>query len=155
MLTNFVQRLNWIVRACNKRRNRAAIWLCVKVLLKRFNLNSNLFSLRAASANNACNAARMLETQPKVVQGGVQFLFPTSRWSVTSLRGPGERNFNAVSHKPKLTGTDWIGARVCLWGTTLKFLSPGPRNDVTDHLANAQTRLGRHDSHMLVSRIRV
>jgi len=23
-----------------------------------------------------------------------------SRWSVTSLRGPGERNFNAVSHKP-------------------------------------------------------
>ena len=25
---------------------------------------------------------------------------PTSRWSVTSLRGPGQRNFNAVSHKP-------------------------------------------------------
>ena len=25
---------------------------------------------------------------------------------MTSLRGPGERNFNAVSHKPKLTGTD-------------------------------------------------
>ena len=29
-----------------------------------------------------------------------------SRRSVTSLGGPGERNFNAVSHKPKLTGKD-------------------------------------------------
>ena len=28
----------------------------------------------------------------------------------------------------------WIGARVGLWDTALKFLSPGPRNDVTDHL---------------------
>ena len=28
---------------------------------------------------------------------------------MTSLRGPGERNFNAVSHKPKLTGTDARG----------------------------------------------
>ena len=27
-----------------------------------------------------------------------------------------------------------IGARVGLWDTALKFLSPGPRNDVTDHL---------------------
>ena len=58
---------------------------------------------------------------------------------MTSLRGPGESNFNAVSHKPKLTGKDWIelnwiGARVGLWDTALKFLSPGPRNDVTDHL---------------------
>ena len=30
--------------------------------------------------------------------------------------------------------TDRIGARVGLWDTALKFLSPGPRNDVTDHL---------------------
>ena len=29
---------------------------------------------------------------------------------------------------------NWIGARVGLWDTTLKFLSPGPCNDVTDHL---------------------
>ena len=28
---------------------------------------------------------------------------------MTSLRGPGERNFNAVSHKPKLTGTTASG----------------------------------------------
>ena len=28
-----------------------------------------------------------------------------------------------------------IGARVGLWDTALKFLSPGPHNDVTDHLA--------------------
>ena len=27
-----------------------------------------------------------------------------------------------------------ISARVGLWDTALKFLSPGPRNDVTDHL---------------------
>ena len=31
--------------------------------------------------------------------------------------------------------TDRIGARVGLWDTALKFLSPDPRNDVTDHLA--------------------
>ena len=29
---------------------------------------------------------------------------------------------------------NWIGARVGLWDTALKFLSPGPRNDVTDNL---------------------
>ena len=29
---------------------------------------------------------------------------------------------------------NWIGARVGLWDTALKFLSTGPRNDVTDHL---------------------
>ena len=29
---------------------------------------------------------------------------------------------------------NWIGARVGLWDTALKFLSPGPRIDVTDHL---------------------
>ena len=32
---------------------------------------------------------------------------------MTSLRGPGKRNFNAVSHKPKLTGTDWIELNWC------------------------------------------
>ena len=31
---------------------------------------------------------------------------------------------------------NWIGARVGLWDTALKFLSPGPRNDVTDHLVS-------------------
>ena len=30
--------------------------------------------------------------------------------------------------------TDRIGARAGLWDTALKFLSPGPRNDVADHL---------------------
>ena len=29
---------------------------------------------------------------------------------------------------------NWIGGRVGLWDAALKFLSPGPRNDVTDHL---------------------
>ena len=28
---------------------------------------------------------------------------------------------------------NWIGARIGLWDTALKFLSPGLRNDVTDH----------------------
>ena len=65
------------------------------------------------------------------------FRMITARWSVTSLRGPGERNFNAVSHKSKLTGTDWIELNWCArWfmGYGIKILSPGPRNDVTDHL---------------------
>ena len=114
---------------------------------------------------------------------------------MTSLRGPGERNFNAVSHKPtrapiqfnrpfpsskkfhfqneakcetfvvemsfnydankthfhnkgfapslvlkvKLFGTQkWpiqsVPVSFGLWDTALKFLSPGPRSDVTDHL---------------------
>ena len=55
---------------------------------------------------------------------------------MTSLRGPGERNFNAVSHK--------LFARVGLWDTALKFLSPGPRSDVTDHLDDtiAKFRIG-------------
>ena len=50
-----------------------------------------------------------------------------SRWSVTSLRGPGERNFNVVSHKPKLTGTDWIELNWCArWfmGYSIKISSP-------------------------------
>ena len=32
--------------------------------------------------------------------------------------------------------TDRIGAHVGLWDTTLKFLSPGLRNNVTDHLVS-------------------
>ena len=34
-----------------------------------------------------------------------------------------------------------IGARVGLWDTALKSLSPGPRNDVTDHLGNRALHL--------------
>ena len=52
-----------------------------------------------------------------------------TRWSVTSLRGPGERNFNAVSHKPKLTGTDWIELNWCArWfmGYGIKISFPRP-----------------------------
>ena len=52
-----------------------------------------------------------------------------SRWSVTSLRGPGERNFNALSHKPELTGTDWIELNWCArWfmGYGIKISFPRP-----------------------------
>ena len=48
---------------------------------------------------------------------------------MTSLRGPGERNFNAVSHKPKLTGTDWIELNWCArWfmGYGIKISFPRP-----------------------------
>ena len=58
----------------------------------------------------------------------------TSRWSVTSLRGPGERNFNAVSHKQTRAPIQSVPISFGLWDTALQFLSPGPRNDVTDHL---------------------
>ena len=56
---------------------------------------------------------------------------------MTSLRGPGERNFNAVSHKPMRAPIQFNS--ICsgsfgLWDAALKFLSPGPRSDVTDHL---------------------
>ena len=57
---------------------------------------------------------------------------------MTSLRGPGERNFNAVSHKPtraSIQSVQSVPVSFGLWDTALKFLSPGPRNDVTDHLA--------------------
>ena len=118
---------------------------------------------------------------------------------MTSLRGPGERNFNAVSHKPsrapiqfnrpfpsskkshfqneakcetfvvkmsficiiienhfhingfalnlvlkvRFFGTrKWpiqsVSVSFGLWDTALKFLSPGPRNDVTDHLERTE-----------------
>ena len=53
---------------------------------------------------------------------------------MTSLRGPGERNFNAVSHKPTRAPIQSVPVNFGLWDTALKFLSPGPRNDVTDHL---------------------
>ena len=56
---------------------------------------------------------------------------------MTSLRGPGDRNFNAVSHKPTLAPIQSVPVAPVsfgLWDTALKFLSPGPRNDVTDHL---------------------
>ena len=58
---------------------------------------------------------------------------------MTSLRGPGERNFYAVSHKPtrapiQFNSIQSVPVSFGLWDTALKFLSPGPRSDVTDHL---------------------
>ena len=53
---------------------------------------------------------------------------------MTSLRGPGDKNFNAVSHKPTRAPIQSVPVSFGLWDTALKFLSPGPRNDVTDHL---------------------
>ena len=58
-----------------------------------------------------------------------------------SLRGPGERNLNAVSHKPTRAPIQSVPITLVsfgLWDTALKFLSPGPCNDVTDHLGEAQ-----------------
>ena len=62
---------------------------------------------------------------------------------MTSLWGPGERNFNAASHKPTRAPIQSVPVAPVsfgLWDTALKFLSPGPRNDVTDHLAVAQAQ---------------
>ena len=56
---------------------------------------------------------------------------------MTSLLGPGERNFNAVSHKPTRAPIQSVPVAPVsfgLWDMALKFISPGPRNDVTDHL---------------------
>ena len=56
---------------------------------------------------------------------------------MTSLLGPGERNFNAVSHKPTRAPIQSVPVAPVsfgLWDTALKIISPGPRNDVTDHL---------------------
>ena len=36
------------------------------------------------------------------------------------------------------TELNWIGARVGLWDKALNFLSPGPRNDVIDHLVGSR-----------------
>ena len=48
---------------------------------------------------------------------------------MTSLRGPGERNFNEYpinqSWREQIE-LNWIGARVGLWDTALKFLSQTP-----------------------------
>ena len=64
---------------------------------------------------------------------------------MTSLRGPGERNLNVVSHKPtrapiQFNSIQSVPVSFGLWDTALKFLSPGPRNDVTDHLADTQDK---------------
>ena len=69
---------------------------------------------------------------------------------MTSLRGPGERNFNAVSHKPKLTGTDWIELNWCArwfmgYGIKISFprplqwrhRSPGSEKAVNSNVGNA------------------
>ena len=56
---------------------------------------------------------------------------------MTSLPGPGERNFNAVSHNQRahqFNSIQSVPVSFGLWDTALKFLSPGPRSDVTDHL---------------------
>ena len=61
---------------------------------------------------------------------------------MTSLRGPGERNFNAVSHKPTRAPIQSVPVAPVsfgLWDTALKCLSPGLRSDVTDHLASVTT----------------
>ena len=63
---------------------------------------------------------------------------------MTSLLGPGERNFNAVSHKPTRAPIQSVSVGPVsfgLWDTALKFLSPGPRNDVTDHLVGLHSLL--------------
>ena len=60
---------------------------------------------------------------------------------MTSLRGPGQRNFNAVSHKQTRAPIQSVPVSFGLWDTALKFLSPGPRNDVTDHLARTTLNL--------------
>ena len=66
---------------------------------------------------------------------------------MTSLQGPGERNFNAVSHQPTRAPIQSVPVSFDLWDTAdtaLKFLSPGARNDVTDHLerlGSLQTKL--------------
>ena len=59
---------------------------------------------------------------------------------MTSLQGPGERNFNAVSHKPTRAPIQSVPVSFGLWDTALKFLSPGPRNDVTDHLVSSDVQ---------------
>ena len=65
---------------------------------------------------------------------------------MTSLRGHGERNFNAVSHKPtrapiQFNSIQSVPVSFGLWDTALKFLSPGPRSDVTDHLEHTDKQM--------------
>ena len=77
---------------------------------------------------------------------------------MTSLRGPGEKNFNAISHKPtrapiQFNSIQSVPVSFGLWDTALKFLSPGPCSDITDHLV--PTRWSgfncRHECHTYVS----
>ena len=51
----------------------------------------------------------------------------------------GKKFFNTVSHKPtrapiQFNSIQSVPVSFGLWDTALKFLSPGPRSDVTDHL---------------------
>ena len=66
---------------------------------------------------------------------------------MTSLRGPGQRNFNAVSHKPTRAPIQFNS--ICsrqLWfmGCGIKISFPGPRNGVTDHLERQQLFCSAH-----------
>ena len=59
------------------------------------------------------------------------------------MLGPGEKNFNAVSHKPTRAPIQFNS--ICsrqLWfmGYGIKISSPGPRSDVTDHLVGMKDR---------------
>ena len=63
---------------------------------------------------------------------------------MTSLRGPGERNFNAVSHKPTRAPIQSVPVAPVsfgLWDTALKFLFQGLSNDVTDHLVQTAVNI--------------
>ena len=56
---------------------------------------------------------------------------------MTSLRGPGERHYNALSHQPTRAPIQFNS--ICspqLWfmGYGIKISFPGPRSDVADHL---------------------
>ena len=64
------------------------------------------------------------------------------------MAGAWGRNFNAVSHKPTRAPIQSVPVSFGLWDTALKFLSPGPRSDVTDHLEEVyiwkRSELGLH-----------
>ena len=53
------------------------------------------------------------------------------------IAGAWGKKFNAVSHKPTLhqfNSIQSVPVSFDLWDTALKFLSPGPLSDVSDHL---------------------
>ena len=54
------------------------------------------------------------------------------------IAGAWGKKFNAVSHKQTRAPIQSVPFSFGLWDTALKFLSPGPRNDVTDHLVYQQ-----------------
>ena len=61
---------------------------------------------------------------------------------MTSLRGPGERNFNAISHKPTrapIQFNSMCSRQLWFMGYGIKISFPRPPHDVTDHLE----RVGR------------